>query len=105
MTLKALLDQIDTHDTAYYNEGKPTISDPEYDGLKDRLGALVKAFTKAADPATEALQARAARTLARIGATPPIDGSWQKVEHMVPMQSLNKCNTPEELAVWIKKCK
>ena len=104
MKLEELLDQIDKHDTAYYNEGKPLISDQEYDGLKDHLGTLVKAFTKAASPDIEALQVRAAKTLVRIGAPPQVDGSWQKVEHLVPMQSLNKCNTPEELEVWLKKC-
>jgi len=104
MSLKALLDQIDAHDTAYYNEGKPTISDPEYDGLKDRLGTLVKTFTKASDPATEALQTRAARTLVRIGAPPPDGGDWPKYTHEVPMDSLNKVNLPAELLDWHARC-
>jgi DNA ligase (NAD+) len=103
MSLKALLDQIDAHDTAYYNDGKPTISDPEYDGLKDRLGTLVKAFSKASDPATEALQARAARTLVRIGAPPPEHGDWPKYTHDNPMDSLNKVNLPVELRDWEKR--
>lgn len=102
--LKTLLDQIDTHDNAYYNDDQPIISDQEYDGLKDHLGTLVKAFTKATDAATEALQARAARTLVRIGAPPPEHGDWPKYSHEVPMASLNKVNLPAELLGWYEKC-
>ena len=104
MKLEELLDQIDKHDTAYYNEGKPLISDQEYDGLKDHLGTLVKAFTKAASPDIEALQVRAAKTLVRIGAAPPEHGDWPKLRHEEAMASLNKVNLPEELLAWHVKC-
>ena len=104
MNLKDLLDQIDIHDNAYYNDFNPTISDQEYDGLKDRLGTLVKAFTKPENPIEEQLQIRAKKTLVRIGAPPPEHGDWPKYTHEFPADSLNKVNLPEELFVWHDKC-
>jgi DNA ligase (NAD+) len=104
MKLETLLDQIDAHDTAYYNDGKPTISDPEYDGLKDSLGTIVKGFAPPTNPTEAALQLRASKTLVRIGAPPPEHGDWPKYTHEVPMDSLNKVNLPSELLDWHAKC-
>ncbi len=105
MKLTELITQIDKHDTAYYNEGKPTISDQEYDGLRDSLATAILDFAAIKQtPADEEVYARAQKTLMRIGAPPPEHGDWPKHTHDVPMFSLNKVNTPAELIEWYKKC-
>ena len=102
--LNKLLDAVDTHDDAYYNENKRIISDEEYDGLKDRLRTLAKEFTpKEGSKTDQKLQIRLTDALTRVGAPPPKDGKWKKVQHEVPMGSLNKVNTIEELNAWVKK--
>ena len=103
--LKELLDQVDYHDDLYYNQSKQEISDPEYDGLKDRLRSLSKEFEpKDGSQSDEKLSIRIEDALSRVGAPPPKDGKWAKVTHSVPMSSLNKVNIPEELIEWHKKC-
>lgn len=37
-------------------------------------------------------------------AVPPRGLDWQKARHEIPMGSLNKVNSPEELADWAKRC-
>jgi len=111
-SVESLIDQIDKHDIAYYNDGKPLISDQEYDGLRDRLRTdtdkLVPLIGN--DPADVgcivrgATYARAIRALKRVGAPSPESGDWPKYQHEVPMASLNKVNLPEELLVWHAKC-
>jgi DNA ligase (NAD+) len=103
--LRKLLDDIDKHDDAYYNQSKPIVSDEEYDGLKDRLRTLSKEFEpKPGSEADKKLSIRINDALTRVGAPPPKDGKWPKVKHEVPMGSLNKVNLPEELAEWHDKC-
>jgi DNA ligase (NAD+) len=109
-SLEALLDKIDAYDTAYYNDGKPLISDREYDGLRDRLRTDTARFAdKIGNDPTDlnvrgATYARAVKTLKRIGAPPPEHGDWPKYQHEVRMDSLNKVNLPEELLTWHVKC-
>lgn len=103
--LKKLLDAVDTHDDAYYNENKRIISDEEYDGLKDRLRTMAKEFEpKEGSKADLKLHIRLSDALTRVGAPPPKDGKWKKVQHEVPMGSLNKVNLPNELEDWWTKC-
>ncbi len=71
---------------AYYN-GEPLISDAAYDKLEAELKNLAPdhpAITNIGAP---------------IGVT-----EWEKAKHDIPMTSLNKVNTPEELRDWAKKC-
>lgn len=56
---------------AYYNSGTPTISDSEYDGLKEELRSL--------NPDSELLQ--------QIGA--PVNTARRKMAHTIPMGSLD----------------
>ena len=99
--LKTLLDSIDEYDDAYYNNNDQLISDAEYDGLKDQVRRLNSTF-KAQSKADEKLAIRLEDAATRVGA-PPFKSSWPKVIHAVPMGSLNKCNTFEELEKWAKK--
>lgn len=71
------------HRDLYYN-GQPKISDAAYDALEDELRALA--------PESEVLQA--------VGA-PPGENGWGKVEHQIPMGSLNKANSMEDVVEWL----
>lgn len=66
-----------------YTNGTPTVSDEVYDAWKDELASL-----RVDSPEVKA-----------IGATPASE--WQKVRHEIPMGSLEKVNTPEELTAWL----
>ncbi len=71
----------------YYNSHQPIMSDEAYDALVDELAEL-----KVDSPAVTA-----------VGAPPPAVSEWQKVAHTIPMGSLDKVNTLEELTEWVLK--
>lgn len=109
-TIKELVDLVDLYDNAYYNDFKSLVSDPEYDGTKDELRSRSAEFFAGQKPKGKkelalytAMEARVKDALSRIGAPPPEDG-WPKYQHEVPMASLNKANTPNELTDWHGKC-
>jgi DNA ligase (NAD+) len=68
---------------AYYNTGNPSVADDVYDAWVDELSDL-----KHDSPA-----------VTKIGATPVSE--WAKVSHTIPMGSLNKINSLEELTAWV----
>jgi DNA ligase (NAD+) len=69
---------IAAHDRRYYQEDAPTVSDAEYDGLRQRYGAIEARFP----------QLRSAASLTqRVGAAP--SARFAKVRHAVPMLSLD----------------
>jgi DNA ligase (NAD+) len=70
--------EIAAHDRRYYQEDAPSVSDAEYDRLRQRYGAIEARFP----------QLRAATSLTqRIGAAP--SARFAKVRHAVPMLSLD----------------
>jgi DNA ligase (NAD+) len=97
--VKTLVDLIDRYDEAYYNENQQLVTDQEYDGLKDELRKLAKT-TKLA----KALANQVQDALTRVGAPLPSDGKWPKIQHEVPMGSLDKVNLPSELQKWFEDC-
>lgn len=74
-----LVEQLAHHSTQYYTLAFPQISDAEYDDLYDNLKRL--------DPTNP--------QLLQVGAD--IDPGSEKVEHLFPMQSLDKATTDEEI--------
>ena len=70
---------------AYYNSS-PIISDEEYDALLDELREL-----KEDDIAVTA-----------VGAAVPSHSAWQKVAHTIPMGSLGKVQTVDEMTQWVR---
>jgi len=68
----------------YYN-GMPSVSDETYDSWVDQLSEL-----KVDSPAVVAVGA------------PPVS-AWLKVEHTIPMGSLNKVQTLDEMTDWVRK--
>jgi len=97
MDLMALLSEPDEHRIpeleskikaareAYYN-GTPTVSDDQYDAWVDELRELAPSSPE----------------VTSVGAPVPTASEWKKAEHGFVMGSLDKVNTPEELAAWRK---
>lgn len=71
---------------SYYNLD-PQMSDSEYDALKEQLEKL--------DPTNH--------EVTTVGASVPKTSVWQKVQHEIPMGSLNKVNSEEEFIEWTNK--
>lgn len=67
----------------YYNQ-QPTVSDRVFDAWVDELRLL--------DPTNKAVTS--------VGA--PVNSEWKKAKHQIPMGSLDKVNTPDELSAWAK---
>jgi DNA ligase (NAD+) len=82
--IKELATKIDQARNDYYNS-ESKISDKVFDAWIGELKVL--------DPNNKAITA--------IGA-PVIQSEWKKAKHQIPMGSLDKVNTPEELIDWAK---
>ncbi|MBX9726942.1 MAG: NAD-dependent DNA ligase LigA, partial [Rickettsiales bacterium] len=82
-------DEIRAHDVRYYQNDAPSISDAEYDALRQRLEALEKQFPElvAADSPTQ-----------KVG-TAPAEG-FGKVRHSKPMLSLDNAFSAEDVREW-----
>lgn len=78
--------ELNRHNTLYYREHRPVISDQEYDALFRELRALEKRFPALADPASPTR---------RVGA-PPAEG-FRTAAHRTPMLSID--NAAGEAAV------
>lgn len=78
--------QIDRHNYLYYVEAKPEISDREFDGLFDELRRIEKEHPQLITPDSPTQ---------RVGGA-PIKG-FKTVTHRVPMLSIEKSNTPDDL--------
>ncbi len=84
--------QIEYHSNLYYNEDAPEISDYDFDMLMKRLKALEAEFSM--------LITNSSPTQ-RVGGVAKSD--LDKVEHLVPMQSLNDVFSYEEVADFVNK--
>ncbi len=78
------------HDRAYFEDDAPTISDADYDALRNRLGGLELAYP-------ELLSAQSLTS--RVGAKP--SGKFSKVQHRVPMLSLANGFSDEDVTDFI----
>jgi DNA ligase (NAD+) len=83
--IQRLIKQLQDADSAYYNDGSSTLTDKEYDRLKDLLRNL--------DPDNAYLKEVAHENLTVT--------EWEKVKHKYPLGSLNKCNEEDELRKWL----
>ncbi|MDX8519392.1 NAD-dependent DNA ligase LigA [Mesorhizobium dulcispinae] len=90
--LRRLAEEIAEHDRRYHTEDAPTISDAEYDALARRNLAIQERFP---DLVREDSPSR------RVGA-PPAEG-FAKVRHAVPMLSLAKAYTDQDVADFIER--
>jgi DNA ligase (NAD+) len=90
--LKRLASEIAAHDRRYYQQAAPTISDAQYDALRQRNEAIERRF-----PAL----VRTDSPSRRVGARP--GGGFAKVHHTVPMLSLSNAFTDDEVADFVKR--
>lgn len=81
-----LADRIERYRASYY-KGHPEISDAAFDALEDELRDL--------DPTHP--------VLARVGSASLVS-EWEKARHDIPMGSLNKAVSEDELRAWIARC-
>ena len=85
---------IDYHNFRYHVLDDPEVADVDYDALFDRLGALERTHPELITPDSPTQ---------RVGATPqPEFGS---VTHRVPMLSLDKCTSLDDLNAWDERCR
>jgi DNA ligase (NAD+) len=84
--LKRLAAEIAGHDKRYYQDDAPTVSDAEYDALRQRNDAIEAHFPDLV---------RADSPSRRIGATP--SGRFAKVRHTVPMLSLGNAFSDQDV--------
>ncbi|MGC9399338.1 MAG: NAD-dependent DNA ligase LigA [Anaerolineae bacterium] len=84
-----LRDKLNYHNYRYYVLNQPLISDAEYDALMDELREIEAQYPDLVTPDSPTH---------RVGAE-PAEG-FVKVEHPVPILSLDKANNREELFAW-----
>jgi DNA ligase (NAD+) len=85
-----LAEEIAAHDARYHTEDAPTITDAEYDALRQRLQALEAAFPNLVAAASTS-----------VGAAP--SGRFAKVRHSVPMLSLGNVFSAEEVEEFLAR--
>jgi DNA ligase (NAD+) len=81
----ALSAEIAAHDRRYYQDDAPTISDGDYDALRQRLNAIEARFPALKD---------AAGVSQKVGAAP--SGKFRTVRHAVPMLSLDNAFSDDD---------
>jgi DNA ligase (NAD+) len=81
-----LAERIERYRASYY-KGSPEISDAAFDALEDELRAL--------DPTHP--------VLANVGSAALVS-EWEKARHDIPMGSLNKAVSEDELCGWLARC-
>jgi DNA ligase (NAD+) len=92
--LARLAAEIAEHDRRYHGEDAPTISDAEYDALRLRNAAIEQLFPDLVRPDSPT---------GSVGA-PPAEG-FAKVRHAVPMLSLAKAYTDQDVVDFLERAK
>src|SRR6202012_2429316 len=78
--------ELEGHDRRYYQEDAPSVSDAEYDALRQRFNAIEKRFPEFVTPESPSQ---------KVGATP--SGRFRKVRHAVPMLSLDNAFAEQDV--------
>lgn len=84
--------EIEGHDARYYQQDAPTISDAEYDALRQRVEAIEARFPDLVSGKSPTQ---------RIGAAP--SGRFAKVQHAVPMLSLGNAFSDEDVSDFVER--
>ena len=82
--------ELEEHDRRYYQDDAPTVTDAEYDALRQRFNAIEKRFADfvSADSPSQ-----------KIGAAP--SGRFKKVRHAIPMLSLDNAFAEEDVVDFV----
>ncbi len=84
-----LREKLNYHNYRYYVLNRPLVSDAEYDAMMDELREIEAQYPDLITPDSPTQ---------RVGSEP--EEGFVKVEHPVPILSLNKANAREELFAW-----
>jgi DNA ligase (NAD+) len=90
--LKRLAGEIATHDKRYYQQDAPTVTDAEYDALRQRNAAIEARFPELVRPDSPSR---------RVGAAPT--GKFRKVRHAVPMLSLDNAFAEQDVVDFVAR--
>lgn len=90
--IRRLTDLLFRYNRAYYIDGRPEVSDLEYDRLFDRLRELEKRWPD--------LRREDSPTV-RVGSD--LSADFPEVEHTVPVLSLDKAYSAEEVIAWMRR--
>src|SRR4029453_5733596 len=77
--------ELEGHDKRYYQDDAPSVTDPEYDSLRQRFNAIEKRFPEFVSSESPSQ---------KVGAAP--SGRFKKVRHAVPMLSLDNAFAEQE---------
>src|SRR6201991_1813921 len=85
--LKRLALELEGHDRRYYQDDAPSVTDAEYDALRQRFNAIEARFPEfvTSDSPSQ-----------KVGAAP--SGRFAKVRHAIPMLSLDNAFAEEDVA-------
>src|SRR6201992_2644017 len=83
---KRLALELEGHDRRYYQDDAPSVTDAEYDALRQRFNAIEKRFPElvSADSPSQ-----------KVGAAP--SGRFKKVRHAIPMLSLDNAFAAQDV--------
>ena len=84
--LKRLALELEGHDRRYYQDDAPSVTDAEYDALRQRYNAIEKRFPEFVTSESPSQ---------KIGAQP--SGRFAKVRHAVPMLSLDNAFAEQDV--------
>jgi DNA ligase (NAD+) len=90
--LKRLAAEIAAHDKRYYQQDAPTVTDAEYDALRQRNATIEGRFPELIRPDSPSR---------RVGATPT--GKFKKVRHAVPMLSLDNAFAEQDVVDFVAR--
>ncbi|MGC1940464.1 MAG: NAD-dependent DNA ligase LigA, partial [Pseudolabrys sp.] len=90
--LKRLATEIAAHDKRYYQQDAPSVTDAEYDALRQRNSAIESRFPKLIRPDSPSK---------RIGVAPT--GKFKKVRHAVPMLSLDNAFAEQDVIDFVAR--
>src|SRR4051794_32784154 len=82
--------ELEGHDKRYYQEDAPSVTDAEYDALRQRYNAIEKRFPEfvTSDSPSQ-----------KVGAAP--SGRFKKVRHAIPMLSLDNAFAEEDVVDFV----
>ena len=92
LEIENLSEQLRKYQRAYYVDARPLVSDLEYDHLFDRLQMLEETHPHLRFPDSPTL---------RVGSD--LSSEFPEVEHTLPVLSLDKAYTSEEVSLWMAK--